>query len=144
MEYPEGGDMSKELNEFLKTMMAIPYLHKGRDYNGADCGGAIMIFYKDFLGITLPDFNIDYDQNWAVKGDKSLFIENYYKFFQKVDKPALYDIVLFQNKKGIANHGGVVLGNGKFFHIFKSGASINRYNDEIFKRRFNGFYHFKC
>ena len=102
-----------------------------------------MIFYRDFRGITLPDFNLDYDQNWAVKGDKSLFIENYYKFFDKVEKPALYDIVLFQTKKGIANHGGVVLGNSKFFHIAKIGASINSYNDETFKRRLNGFYHYK-
>jgi len=135
--------MSKELRLFLKTMMAIPYVHKGRDYSGADCGGGIIIFYRDFLGITLPDFNLDYDVNWAVKVDKSLLIENYYKFFDKVDKPAIYDIVLFQTKKGIANHGGVVIGNGKFFHICKAGASINSYNDETFKRRLNGFYHYK-
>lgn len=135
--------MSKELNIFLRRMLSIPYLHQGRDWNGADCGGGIMIFYKDFLGITLPDFNIDYDQNWAVKSDKSHFIENYYKFFEKVDKPQLYDIVLFQTKKGIANHGGVVLGNGKFIHIFKSGTSINSYNDATFKRRLNGFYRYK-
>lgn len=135
--------MSNELREFLKKMMAIPYVHKGRDYSGADCGGGIIIFYRDFRKILLPDFNIDYDQNWAVKGDTSHFIENYYKFFNKVEKPALYDIVLFQTKKGIANHGGVVLGNGKFFHIYKPGASINNYNDETFKRRLNGFYHYK-
>jgi cell wall-associated NlpC family hydrolase len=134
---------TQELNEFLKKMLAIPYVHKGRGYDGADCGGAIILFYRDFLGIMLPDFNIEYDENWSVKGDKSLFIENYYKFFEKVDRPAQFDIVLFQTKKGIANHGGIVLGNGKFIHIAKTGVSINRYNDETFKRRFNGFYHYK-
>jgi cell wall-associated NlpC family hydrolase len=135
--------MNEELKEFLKKMMAIPYVHKGRGYDGADCGGAIMIFYKDFLGIILPDFNIDYDINWAVKSEKSHFIENYYKFFEKVEKPTQFDIVLFQNKRGIANHGGVVLGNGKFFHISKSGAGINSYSDENFKGRLNGFYRYK-
>jgi len=132
-----------DLNTFLKSALTIPYIHQGRDYNGADCGGGIMLFYRDVLNITIPDFNLDYDTNWAVKGSKSLFIENYYQLFQKVEKPALYDIVLFQNKKGIANHGGVVLSNGRFWHISQSGSGINRYNDEIFKRRINGFYHFK-
>jgi cell wall-associated NlpC family hydrolase len=134
---------SPEFKDFLKKAMTIPYLHKGRDYSGADCGGFIMLLYRDFLGITLPDFNIDYDVNWAVKADKSHFIENYYKLFQKVEKPELYDIVLFQTKKGIANHGGVVIGNSRFIHLFKSGMSINSYNDETFKRRLNGFYHYK-
>jgi cell wall-associated NlpC family hydrolase len=131
------------LNEFLKKMMAIPYVHKGRGYDGADCGGAIMIFYRDFLGITLPDFNIDYDEDWTLKSDKSLFIENYYKFFDKVDKPESFDIILFQNKRGIAYHGGIVLSNGKFLHLSKSGVSINRYSEETFQRSLNGFYHYK-
>ena len=135
--------MEKKLNDFLKKMMTIPYVRKGRGYDGVDCGGAILIFYRDFLGIELPDFDLDYDENWSVKGNKSLFIENYYKFFDKITKPAQFDIILFQTKKGIANHGGIILGNGKFFHVSKSGGSINRYNDETFKRRFNGFYHYK-
>jgi len=135
--------MSKELQEFLKKMMTIPYVHQGRGYDGADCFGAIIIFYRDFLGIKLPDFDIDYDQNWAVKGDKIKFIEDYYKFFEQVDKPAQFDIVLFQTKKGVANHGGVVLGNCKFFHVSKFGVSINKYDEEMFQRRLNGFYHFK-
>jgi len=135
--------MSKELKEFLRRMLSIPYKHRGRGYDGADCGGGIMIFYRDFLGITIPDYNLEYDENWAKKDGKSLFLENYYKFFDPVKKPALFDIVLFQNKKGIACHGGVVLENGRFFHISKSGSSINRYGDEVFHRRFNGFYRYK-
>lgn len=136
-------DGKTNLPEFIRKMLEIPYVHKGRDYSGADCGGGIMIFYRDFLGITLPDFNLDYDINWAVKSDKSHFIENYYRFFQKVDKPAKFDVILFQTKKGIANHGGVVLNNGKFFHISRAGAGINYYADENFARRLNGFYHYK-
>jgi cell wall-associated NlpC family hydrolase len=136
-------DCKTTLPEFIRKMLEIPYKHKGRDWSGADCGGAIMIFYKDFLGITIPDFNIEYDQNWAVKSDKSHFIENYYKFFDKVDKPKLFNVVLFQTKKGIANHGGIVLNNGKFFHIYRAGASVNYYTDDTFSRRLNGFYRYK-
>ena len=88
----------------LRPFLAIPYKHKGRDYTGADCGGGIILFYRDVRGIIIPDFNIDYDENWSVKGGKSLFIEHYHKFFDRVTKPNLYDIVLFQNLF-IGNHG---------------------------------------
>ena len=141
--YLEGEGMSKKLNEFIKKLMIIPYLHQGRSYQGADCGGVIMIFHRDFLGINIPDFNIEYDENWAVQGGKSLFIENYYTLFERVDNPVRFDIILQQTKKGIANHGGIVLGNGKFLHMTRDGVSIHRYNDDIWKRRFNGFYRFK-
>lgn len=127
----------------LRPFLAIPYKHKGRDYSGADCGGFIIIFYRDALGINLPDFNIDYDENWAVKSDKSHFIENYYRLFDGVARPESYDIVLFQNRRGIANHGGVVLGYGKFVHCCKDGVLVDSYNRPGWKRKLNGFYRFK-
>lgn len=135
--------MSDRLKEFLRKTMTIPYKHRGRGYDGADCGGGILIFYRDFLGIELPDYDIDYDENWSIGSDKSLFLEHYYKFFEKVSRPQKFDIVLFQTLKGIANHGGIVLDNAKFWHISKAGAGINRYSDEGFHRRLNGFYRYK-
>lgn len=134
---------NQNLDVFINKLLRIPYRHQGRDYDGADCGGGIIIFYRDFLGIELPDFNLDYDQNWCLKSNKSIFLENYYTFFYKVYKPNKFDIILFQTKNGIANHGGVVISRGRFFHISKTGASINSYNDENFRRRFNGFYRYK-
>ncbi len=129
--------------EFIRKLFTIPYKHRGRGYDGADCYGLIILFYRDFLGIELLDVYQDYDESWAFKSNKNYFLENYHKQFEKISLPRIYDIILFQNKKGIANHGGVVLQNGKFIHCSKDGVSINRYNDEDFKRKFNGFYRYK-
>jgi len=131
------------LDEFTRKLLTIPYNHRGRSYDGCDCYGLILIFYRDFLGMELLDIYQDYDEDWAFKGNKNYFIENYHKQFEKVDKSQLYNIILFQNRKGVANHGGVVLQNGKFIHCSKDGVNISRYNDENFKRRFNGFYGYK-
>jgi len=129
--------------DFIRKLFPIPYKHKGRGYDGADCYGFIIIFFRDFLGIELMDVYQDYDERWAFKGNKNYFTENYHKQFEKVEHPKPYDLIGFQNKKGIVNHAGVVLQNGKFIHCSKDGVNISRYNDENFKRRFNGFYRYK-
>lgn len=127
----------------LRSFLAIPYKHKGRDYNGADCYGFIILFYRNVLGKELFDVNEDYDLHWSFKGNKNYFIENYHKQFEKVEKPVHYDIVMFQNRKGVANHAGVVLGYGKFVHCCKDGVLVDNYNRPGWQRRLNGFYRFK-
>ena len=126
----------------LRPFLAIPYKHKGRDYNGADCYGFIIIFYRDILGKKLFDVEDDYDKNWTFK-NKNYFIENYHKQFEKVEKPNLFDIVLFQNRRGVANHGGIVLNYSKFIHCCKDGVLVDSYNREGWQRRINGFYRLK-
>ena len=123
----------------LRPFLAIPYKHKGRDYSGADCWGFLIIFYHAILNKKLADFEEDYTPNWTFK-NRVHILESFHKQFEKIDKPNLYDIVLFQNRQGIANHGGVVLGYGKFIHCCKDGVLVDSYNREGWKRRINGFY----
>jgi len=131
------------LSEFIRTLLPIPYKHRGRGYDGADCWGLDILFYRDFLNIKLPDVTEEYDEDWAFKSGKDYFIENYHKQFIKVSRPQLYDVVLFQNSRGKANHAGIILNNGKFIHMTRGGVSINRYIEEIFSKRLNGFYRLK-
>ena len=123
----------------LSPFLAIPYKHGGRDYNGADCWQFIRIFYRDVKGVDIPDVFEEYDVNWSVKG-KNSFFENYYKLFNKLEKPELYSIVIFQNKQGITNHGGITLGYGKFIHCCKDGVLVDNYKKPAWQKRINGFY----
>jgi cell wall-associated NlpC family hydrolase len=126
----------------LSPFLSIPYKHKGRDYSGADCYGFILLFYRDVLHKKLYDIEEDYAPDWTFK-NKNYFIENYYRHFQKVDVPKLYDMILFQGKQGIANHGGVVLGYGKFIHCCKEGVLVDTYTRSGWEKKINGFYRFK-
>lgn len=126
----------------LRPFLAIPYKHKGRDYDGADCYGFIILFYRDALGKALLDIEEDYSPDWTFK-NKNFFLENYHKQFEKVSCPGKYDIVLFQNKQGIANHGGIALGYGKFIHCCKDGVLEDSYTRPAWQKRLNGFYRFK-
>jgi cell wall-associated NlpC family hydrolase len=133
--------MDKKLDDLVRKLLAVPYLHRGRDYNGADCGGMILLFYRDYRGITLPDI-ADYDKYWGYKG-KNYFIEDYHKLFYPVTVPQLGDVVLFHNGKGISDHGGVALRGGNFLHCHRYiGASIDRYGALPWSKSFSGFYRY--
>jgi len=126
-----------EVRDFLE----IPYKHKGRSYGGCDCYGFIILFYRDVLKKVLLDVDEDYSPNWMFK-NKNYYLDNYHKQFEKVKVPNKYDIVLFQKRDGIANHGGIILGYGKFIHCCKNGVLVDSYNNEGWKKRINGFYKF--
>jgi len=123
-------------NKYLGT----PFKHHGRFVDGLDCYGLIIRVYED-LGFKLFDIDDEYDTDWAWKG-RNLFIENYHKEWEKVEKPGLFDVVLFcVNNKGVANHGGIVLKEGFFLHSCKAGTVVAQLSD--WSKYLEGFYHYK-
>lgn len=128
--------------EIIEKYLGVSYRHKGRTLEGLDCWGLIKEVYKD-LGFELWDIEEDYDEKWSWKG-RNHFIENYYKEWVKVKKPNPFDVVLFSNSKGIANHGGVVLKSGKFIHCCKTGVVVSRLGEPRWQKRIEGFYHLKA
>lgn len=127
--------------EFIRNKyLGVPFKHRGRLTDGLDCYGLIIRVYED-LGIKLFDIEEEYDPDWAWKG-RNLFIENYHKEWERVDKPSLFDVVLFcVNNKSIANHGGVVLKDGYFLHSCKAGTVVSPLSD--WSKYFEGYYHYK-
>ena len=125
----------------INRYLGISYKHKGRGLDGLDCGGLILRIYTD-LGYLLPDIAEDYDENWSWRG-KSLFIENYYKLWEKVENYKLFDVVLFLNSKKVSNHAGVMLRRGRFIHTCKAGTIISKISDLPWVKRFGGFYHLR-
>ena len=42
--------------------IGIPYKDKGRTFNGCDCYGLLMLYYKKELGIEIPEVHISAEQ----------------------------------------------------------------------------------
>lgn len=135
--------MLVELDEKYITQMflGVPYKHKGRDLNGLDCYGLVILLYRE-RGYEVLDIEADYDEDWRWKG-KDYFIENYHKQWIKLDRPKYLDTVLFKNNKGVAIHGGICLNNGRFIHTCKAGTVISRWTDPIWLQKIEGFYRLK-
>lgn len=129
-----------DLNEFevVSSYLGIPYLHHGRTKKGLDCWGLIKMVYAE-AGIKLLDI-VEYDKDWASKG-ANYFVENYHSQWEKVEQPRLFDVVLFNNRKGVACHAGLMLREGNMFHASeKSGVVICKARAKNSERILDGFY----
>jgi cell wall-associated NlpC family hydrolase len=130
------------LKEFCNKWVGVPFVHGGRDENGMDCYG-IVIVYLNELGIDVPDFQ--YPEKWAKEGN-NLFMENIERFpnlFEKVDMPKAGDIALFNGINNVVDHIGIFIAKDRFLHSARGvGVAISPFN-QLYKRKLYGFYRVK-
>lgn len=129
--------------EIVDRYLGVPYLTRGRNKGtGLDCYGLIMLIYSE-LGIKLFDIDEDYSVGWAKEG-KNFFAENYYREWEKVSTPRMFDIVAFKTSSGVTNHAGVCLGGERFIHCARRiGVVVSKWTDEQWAGCLEGFYKFR-
>jgi len=101
----------------------IPYKHRGRDFNGCDCLGLVILIYKEELGIILPDY-LDIEYNCDLNKEDNTYLEEGWaeqmKLAWRPCKPPYerWDGLLFyaNSRRVIADHMGVCIGDDKFIH----------------------------
>jgi cell wall-associated NlpC family hydrolase len=125
----------------IDRYLGVPYKHRGRTISGLDCYGLIISIYKD-LGIKLIDIEENYTEDWTWAG-KNYFIENAYKEWEAVIVPELFDVVGFNNSKGIMTHAGVMLDANRCIHTCKAGTVITRINDFKQTHKLSGYFRHK-
>jgi cell wall-associated NlpC family hydrolase len=105
--------VSERTTDLISTavgLMGIPYLRGGNSAEtGFDCSGFVRYIYKEAIGLVLPR-SADQQANITQKIDKSEL------------KPG--DLVFFNTMKRTFSHVGIYLGEGKFIHSPRSGASV--------------------
>lgn len=134
--------MSKDIQMIAAELVGIPYKDGGRDREGLDCYGLVLLFMRE-LGIELPDW--EYERDWAKQGG-NLLIENYHEYAEQIGRAYMVpgDVIMFENHPGVANHLGVFLGAGKFIHVVeKAGVVIMRVNSQPHLRRMHSCYRMK-
>jgi len=107
-------------------MIGVPYRRGGSDAgSGFDCSGFVRNVYAQALGLVLP--RVARDQARATT---------------KIDKNELRpgDLVFFNTMRKTFSHVGIYLGEGKFIHSPRSGASvrIESMDTQYWRARFNG------
>lgn len=110
--------------------------------DGLDCWGFLKCVYAD-LGISLFDVeDLEYGQAWALRG-KDYFKDNCEHDWDQVDEPQVLDAVLFLNSRGVANHAGIVLSQGRFIHCCRAGVVVSMLDSPSWRKKVEGFYRLK-
>ncbi|MCR8850569.1 LysM peptidoglycan-binding domain-containing protein [Rossellomorea sp. SC111] len=109
-----------------KAQLGIPYVWGGSTTSGFDCSGFIYYaFNKSGVKVTRTSS------------------EGYYNRSYYVNKPAIGDLVFFENtyKKGIS-HLGIYVGDNKFIHAGDNGVEITSLSNSYWKSKLDGFKRF--
>lgn len=117
---------TKQLISTAIQFMGVPYRRGGTNAaSGFDCSGFVRNVYSEALGLVLP--RVARDQANATK-----------KIEKKELRPG--DLVFFNTMRRTFSHVGIYLGEGKFIHSPRSGASvrIESMNTRYWSARFNG------
>lgn len=121
----------------------IPYEAGGREVSGADCWGLILILYREFFSISLPEYcNLMYVPGGELEGTSESIFKEFSKghVFQEVDVPDFGDVVLIE-MLGNPVHIGFCLNSKQMIHLSAgSGVSIENFTEGKWNRKISGFY----
>lgn len=117
---------SSKLISLAKAQLGVPYVWGGSTTSGFDCSGFI------YYAFNKSGVNVSRTSS-----------EGYYNRSYYVNKPAVGDLVFFENtyKKGIS-HLGIYVGDNKFIHAGDNGVEITSLSNSYWKSKFDGFKRF--
>ena len=94
----------------------LPLLGRPFVLGHTDCWGLVMSYYRQELGIELPDYRVDYP--WWESGQENRYLDNWYECgfreFSGDAQPG--DLVIMQVQAPVANHAGVLLADNMLLH----------------------------
>jgi cell wall-associated NlpC family hydrolase len=131
------------MNDFILKAMNMPFVEKGRDYEGCDCFGLVWLGFRDVLGITLPKHTDEYEDAGTTTESRAHLgglVVTHKREWEQVKNPSPMDVVLFR-LAGQPIHVGLMIDKKNFIHSEKKrGVSIESVNDIRWTLRKEGVY----
>lgn len=130
-------------NVWNEKYIQLPYISKGRTFEGVDCWGLVRLVYQHELGIQLPSYTEDYES--AEHGESAgAAVRQYSQEWLNIErgKEQAFDVVVI-NLKGHPMHCGVVVRPGVMMHILKdSRVTMESFEGMLWKKRVHGIYRY--
>lgn len=105
--------------EFIRDWLGVPHIYNGRDSQGVDCYGLVWLYYRDVLGITLPDWRCaDTSRLWVARFMEERLDES----LSELDEPQDHCLMIIRRSK-LAHHMGIFYAGG-ILHCPEKGGVI--------------------
>jgi cell wall-associated NlpC family hydrolase len=126
--------------EVARSMLKTPWRHMGRTREGVDCGGLLIVVFRE-CGIVPPDFETGfYPPDFMLHSGEQRFVGFVERFARKVDRePRDGDVAMFQVGRSLA-HCAIVDQWPRVIHAVRSGGIVC-FDDALngpLKRKFAG------
>ena len=124
-----------KINDFI----GIPYLAGGRDFKGCDCWGLVTLYYREALGLELPDYKISPEDFKIIdKKISGLWGGSGYK---RIDRPVENCLVLMRlgNFRGGINHIGIWKGSKILQAYEKTASNLVTASSPLWRPMIKGF-----
>lgn len=101
--------------EFIARAKEVPFLDKGRSWSGWDCGGLVLLAYRECYGIELPDLQ-EVSALDAHRAEQvfNLFRESWVEISLGKERPG--DVAQFRRGRW-ESHIGLVVARGYLLHV---------------------------
>tara|TARA_R100000951_G_scaffold2179_1_gene3697 strand:+ start:97 stop:516 length:420 start_codon:yes stop_codon:yes gene_type:complete len=98
-------------NEFIEKIIGKPWVNRASSFDGADCWGVVVLYYKHVLNIDIPTVQgfIENDQF------EKCYSENLH-LWEEVKSAVVAGLVFTCYKGKSPSHVGVCIGGGKVLH----------------------------
>lgn len=121
------------------TYVGIPYLNRGRSREGVDCWGLVQLWYREQLGVEVPDYLWAYTNAHDFESVENAINENK-KTWRRVDEADYGDVLVFRIK-GVPIHVGIKQQGDDFLHAFQGTEScLERLSSVAWNRRLTEIY----
>lgn len=104
----------------MKRFIGIPFRDGDVSFSGANCYGLVQLFYREHVGIDIPELRVHSDHSnrvWAT------YLREISEHWDRVDEHGLFDVVaMAQNVEHpkIVQHVGIYIGGGKVLHTLSN------------------------
>lgn len=124
--------------------IGLPYLDRGRDFDGVDCWGLVRLVFRDLRCIDLPSFSERYLTAADPRAIAALIADELDPWEEiAAGQETVFDAVLMR-EGGHPRHIGLVAAPGMVLHVQRGETSrIERYRFGLLSHRTVGFYRYR-
>jgi len=103
----------------MTRYLQIPFVDKGRTFQGADCYGLVKLYFKNELNINIPETNITAEQPNRIMINYLNEISKNWEEIQHPETNCVIALAMHENHPKLVTHFAVMINDKKVLHTLR-------------------------